>query len=285
MIRALNWTVTAALAVLPLGGAGAMAQAAGAAEAVNSASDPTYADLAMLADSAQLVAHVQISKLAQIEPERAPGVRPGWGRFYVEAKTRAVLAGRSGLGESVRYLVDLPLDARGKPPKVKKQAFLVFGRAVAGRPGELQLAAPDSQIAWTAVTEARARGIVAEMAAAGAPVRVTGIREAIFVPGNLRGEGETQIFFNTVNDSAAMITVTHRPDAKPVWGVTFSEVSEAGQAVPPRDTLAWYRLACGLPAFLPKAANLSQTAEDQRQAEIDYRMVMTQLGPCLRNRR
>ena len=254
------------------------------------ANQPSYADLAGLADSASLVARVEVRKLVRLEPERAPGVRPGWGRFFVEAKTKAVLAGQTGLTEAVRYLVDLPLDPAGKPPKLKKQQVLLFIRSLAVRPGELQLAAPDSQLLWSADTEARLRSVLVEMNRPGAPARVTGVREAIFVPGTLRGEGETQIFLNTSNDSAAMLTVARRPDAKPVWAATFSEVLDAGlmeggQGVPQRDTLAWFRLACSLPPVLPARANLSQTPADRLQAEADYRLVMTQLGPCLRNRR
>ena len=254
------------------------------------ANQPSYADLAGLADSAAVVARAEVRKLVQLESQRAPGVRPGWGRFFVEAKTKAVLAGHSGLTETVRYLVDLPLDQAGKPPKLKKQQVLLVVSALTGRPGELQLAAPDSQLLWSAETEARLRAILAELNRPGAPARVTGVREAIFVPGTLRGEGETQIFLNTANDSAAMITVMRRPDAKPVWAATFSEVLDAGlmeggQGVPAPGTLAWFRLACTLPPILPARANLSQTPADRAQAEADYRLVMTQLGPCQRNRR
>ena len=68
------------------------------------------------------------------------------------------------------------------------------------------------------------------------------------------------------------------------WGASFSEV--AGDSAPPRrETLAWYRLACFLPPVLPTAANLSESAEDRAQAEIDYRLVIAGLGPCPRTRR
>ena len=68
-----------------------------------------------VADGAALVVQVQPRKLAPIEPARTMGVRPGWGRFYVEARTLALLTGRSAIGEQLRYLVDLPLDPKGKP--------------------------------------------------------------------------------------------------------------------------------------------------------------------------
>lgn len=245
---------------------------------------PSYADLADLADSAPVILRAQIRKLSRVEPERSRGVRPGWARFYVEARTEALLTGASPQGEAVRYLADVPLDPKGKPPKLKKQSALLFARAVPGRPGELQLVAPDAQLAWNPATEATLRGILVELVAPGAPPRVTGVREAIHVPGNLAGEGETQFFLDTENQSAASITVQHRAGVAPAWGLSFSEVAAAIGDPPARDTLAWYRLACFLPNRLPASANLSESAASRAQAEGDYRTVLGQLGQCPRTR-
>ena len=245
---------------------------------------PRYADLADLADSAQLILRAEPRKLVRIEPERAPGVRPGWGRFYVEARVKALLAGNSVLGEAQRYLVDMPLDARGKPPLAKKQLVLLFARAVPGRAGELQLAMRDSQLPWDAASEARLRGVLAELRAPGAPGRVSGVREAIHVPGTLAGEGETQIFLATPDGAAASVSVRRSPGAPPVWGASFSEVADFGTP-PVRELLAWYRLACFLPPALPAGANLSESPEDRAQAELDYRLVIASLGACPRARR
>lgn len=247
------------------------------------ASQPSYADLADLADSAPSVLRAQIRKVSRVEPQRAPGVRPGWGRFYVEAKTEALLIG-AAQGSTLRYLVDVPLDARGKPPKLKKLSVLLFARAVPGRPGELQLIHPDAQLAWSPSTEARLRGVLAELVAADAPPRITGVREAIHVPGNLAGEGETQFFLDTSSQSAASITVQHRAGAAPAWGVSFSEVAAAIGSPPVRDTLGWYRLACFLPNRLTATANLSESASSRAQAEADYRTVLGELGQCPRTR-
>ncbi len=244
----------------------------------------SYADLADLAESAPLVARAQIRKLAQLEPERTNGVKPGWGRFYVEAKTAALLAGDGMLSESLRYLTDIPLDWRGRPPKLKKTQVLLFARAVPGKPGELQLIAPDAQIPWDQASENRLRAILTERLSPDAPARITGVREAIHVAGSLEGEGETQMFLGTGDGSAASITVTRLPDSAPAWGVSFSEVLEGGTP-PPRDTLRWYRLACFLPPALPPGVNLSDGAEAKAQAEADYRLVIEGLGPCGRTRR
>jgi hypothetical protein len=245
---------------------------------------PTYADLADLSDSSRLVIRAQVRKLAMVEPARARGVRPGWGRFYVEARTKALLSGSTPVGEALRYLVDLPLDARGKPPAIKKQQVLLFVREARGTLGELQLAAPDAQLAWNPEVERQVRGLLAELLAPEAPPTITGVREAIYVPGNLAGEGEAQFFLDTANQSAAAITVQHRPGSPPAWGVSFSEVAAALGSPPRPGTLAWYRLACFLPNALPRGANLSDTPTSRAQAEADYRTVLGELGSCPRNR-
>jgi hypothetical protein len=244
----------------------------------------SYADLADLADSAPLVLRAQIRKTVAVEAARAPGLRSGWIRFYVEARTQALLLGKAPLGEALRYLVDVPLDSRGKPPKLKKLSVFLFARTVAGHPGELQLTAQDAQLRWDAAVETRLRGVLAELLAPGAPRRVTSIREAIHVPGTLAGEGETQIFLSTPDDEPASITVHRRPGEAASWSASFSEVLDAGGGAAPRETLAWYRLACFLPGSLPAGSNLSDGAAAREQAERDYRLVMDQMGSCPRTR-
>lgn len=252
--------------------------------AVSTATAGNYADLADLADSAEMVLKAQVRKLSRVENERAGGLRPGWGRFYIQARTRALLIGQAPQGEALTYLVDLPLDTRGKPPAVKKKDVIVFARPVPGRPGELQLVAPDAQVLWNPAVEAQVRAILTELVAPDAPGRVTGVRELIHVPGNLAGEGETQIFLSTKQGAAASITVQSKPGAAPIWGASFSELLAQLGNPPRRDTLAWYRLACFLPAMPPAGANLSETPESKARAEADYRLVMAELGACERSR-
>lgn len=245
----------------------------------------SYSDLVDLADSSGLVLRAQVRKVSAIDPARAPGVRPGYGRFLVEARTQLQLFGSGAIGEALRYLADFRLDAKGKPPKLKKAIVMLFANPVPGRPGELKLVAPDAQIPWDPAAEGQTRAILTEMHGPGVPPRIKGVREAIYVPGTLAGEGETQMFLATHDDTAAAITVTHRPGGPPAWAVSFSEVTGAGTPPPPRGTIAWYRLACFLPAELSRAANLSDSRDDRLRAETDYRFVRRELGECGRLRK
>ena len=243
----------------------------------------TYADLADLADGTPLVVRAQPRKIALVDAARARGLRAGWGRFYVEARTEALISGNAPLGEALRYLVDLPLDAKGKPLAIKKKSVVVFARPVAGRPGELQLVAPDAQLLWDPALDARIKGVLRELFAPGAPQRISGVNEAVHVNGDLAGAGETQIFLVSGNGEPAAISVSRTPGSEPRWGVSFSELV-ASDSAPVRDSLAWYRLACFLPAVLPAAANQADTLSLRDAATLDYAYVRGQLGPCTRLR-
>lgn len=254
-------------------------------EAQSEASGLTYVDLVDLADSSQIVLIAQVKKIVRVEDKRAPGLTPGWGRFYITASTSALLSGESAIGESLAYLADLRLDDRGKPPKLKKVAVLLFARSVPGRPGEIQLIARDAQMLHDPTIEARTREVLTQLVATDQPPTITGVRELIHVPGNLAGEGETQIFLGTDDGSAASITVRRYPDGTTAWGASFSELLADIGHPPAPGTLAWFKLACSLPNALPRDANLSETPRARRQAEADYRLVLGELGPCLRNRK
>lgn len=246
---------------------------------------PTYADLAGLADQASLIVRAEVRKQAVVDDARAPGVQPGWVRLYVEVRTQALLFGNNAVGGSLRYLVDVPRDSKGKAPSLRKRSVILFAADPTGaKPGDLRLVTSDAQVDWTPEVEARLRGIIGELTSAGAPGRVTSVREAIHVPGTLSGEGETQLFLSMPDDSAASIIIQHKVGEPPRWSASFSEVLSSGEA-PPRDTLAWFRLACSLPATLPHRANLSEGSANAAMAERDYRMVMEQLGPCERTRK
>ena len=256
----------------------------GASSSTAAAPQLTYADLAGLAEAASVIARVRVADQATVEPERSRGLAPGMVRLYLEAETEAVLKAPAALGESLAYLVDVPLDAKGKAPKLKKQSFLVFARPVAGRPGQLQLVEPDAQIAADTSTDARLRAVIAELAASDAPPRIAGVRDAMSVAGNLAGESETQVFLETTQGTPVSLTVLRRPGQDPTWGVSWTELVDQAALAPQRGTLEWYRLACFLPRELPQSAFLQREQSARYQAQADYGYILSQLGECSRTR-
>ncbi|MDF8332887.1 hypothetical protein [Novosphingobium cyanobacteriorum] len=254
------------------------------AGAVAPAASPlTYADLVDLALPADFVAKVQVRKASRLKPADSPGIAPGRVRFYIEATTQALLIGPA-TGESVRFLADVPLDAKGKPPKLNKLPVLVLARTVPGKPADLALVAPDAMLPWSAELEQKLRAILTEMVQPDAPPHITALREALHVPGNLAGEGETQLFFATEGGKPVSLSIIRRPGMDTTWGVSFSEIVDQAARPPAPESLAWYRLACSLPATLPDRANISPSAQLRRVAAEDYAQVVRELGPCARTR-
>jgi hypothetical protein len=243
----------------------------------------TFADFAALAEQADVIAIVEVRDQAEVEPERAPGLATGQARLYIEGRTQALLAGRAALGESLAYLADVPRDAKGRAPKLRKQRFIVFADPVPGRPGTLSLVAPGAQVPATLETEQRARTVIAALAGSELPA-VTGIREAMSVPGNLAGESETQLFLETATGTPVSLTVIRRPGMEPQWGVSWSEIVDQAAKAPEPETVEWYRLACFLPAQLPPDAFLQDDRAARARAEADYAFILEQLGGCPRIR-
>ncbi|HEX8486012.1 hypothetical protein [Sphingomonas sp.] len=240
---------------------------------------PGYADLADMVLAAPVIADATVRSTARIKGAEAAGVAPGRQRVYVEADVTALVRGAGGTPPRIGYLVDLSPDADGRFAKLKKMRFLILARP-AGAPGQLQLVAPDAHIAWTPEADARVRAIAQAVVAPDAPPRVTGIGNAFHVPGALPGEGETQVFVATEGNVPMSLSILRRPGEQPRWAVALSEVVDEAAGPPARETLLWYRLACGLPAALPESATATLDAGDAEQARTDYAFVLEQLGPC-----
>ncbi len=244
----------------------------------------TYADTADLALGAPVTAHVTVRRARPLRAEQAIGVPPGHSRFLIDADLTALIRGEPGTPAQVRYLADFPNDARGRPLRPERGSqWLVFARAVQGRPGELQLVAADSAIPYDAATAQRVRDIVRAELEGDALPAVSAIGRAFHVPGALPNTGETQIFLQTARSQPISITVAREADSQPRWFVSLSEFVDAGASQPQPDSLLWYRLACFLPAQLP-AASFADAREHAQAIQRDYQFVRQGLGPCPRNR-
>jgi hypothetical protein len=137
---------------------------------------------------------------------------------------------------------------------------------------------------WTPELEARLRPILTELVNRDQPPVITGVRETMHVPGNLAGEGETQVFLTTPDGKPASLSVLRRPGEPTAWGVSFSEIVDQSAKPPQPETLAWYRLACALPPALPARSLIGGSAQDRQIATEDYAQVVRELGACTRNR-
>ncbi len=243
----------------------------------------TYADLADLAGISPIVADVTVVRATRLKPAQAPGLAPGFARFYVEGAVQALIRGAQGLPGQVSWLVDLPLDARNRVPKLARKTRLLLLATPGGRPGEIRLAAPYAQFAWTPELDVRLRGLLTAMTAADAPPRVTGIGNAFHVLGSLPGESETQIFLRTADNRPISLNILRRPGEQPRWAVALGEMVDEAAGPPAPDSLLWYRLACTLPPALPQTATVELSPADAAAATEDYRFVMAALGRCQRN--
>lgn len=249
------------------------------------AGNSSYADVADLVTISPLIVDAQIAKVTKVPPEQAVGVPANVQRLLVEANVLALLRGDGGFAGQARFLLDVPMDAKGKIPKLKKQRYFLLGSKVAGKPGTLKLARPDALIEWSTANDALVRAITKEAVMIDAPQPITGITSAFHNPGTVIGEGETQIFVEAKANQILSLSVFSRPGHAKRWVVSTGEVIDESATAPARGSLLWYRLACGLPRTLD--GKLVETAEQDNvaRAQADYHYVIESIGPCDRKRR
>lgn len=240
----------------------------------------SYVDLADLALTAPIVAGVSVVKSERLKGALAPGLAAGRARFLVQATTMILLRGVDGMPGTVSYIVDVPLDAGGRPPKLKKGRFILFADRVPGRPLELRLTSPYSQLDWTQTYESRLRAILTEAISPAAPPIVTGIGSAFHVPGAIPGESESQIFLTTRDNRPISLSILRRPAEQPQWAVALGEMVDDSARAPAKDSLLWYRLACFLPSRLPDTSVAALSEGDAAAVREDYGFVREQLGTC-----
>jgi len=243
---------------------------------------PPYAATADLVIDSPVILDARIRSSTRIRGAEAADVAPDRARFYVEADVLALIRADTAMPTRVGYIVDVPLDARGRVPRLNKRRVLAFARHVAGRPAMLQLSNLDGQRDWTAELDMMVRNIARDVVAADAPPAVTGLGNAFHVPGTLPGEGETQVFAQTDTGAPISLTILRRPGQQRRWAVALGEIVDDAAGPPARDTLLWYRLACGLPRTLPATSLDDSDPASASVAREDYAFVLAQLGPCRR---
>lgn len=242
-----------------------------------------YADLADLALAAPVTAHVKVKSAQRLSKELSVGVRPGFVRQLVTADVIALIKATEEVPKRLRYLVDLPIDSRGKTEKLTKTESLIF--AAGAGPATFRLVAPDAQIRWTPDNARIVRAILSEAAKADAPPVVKGVSSAFHSEGSIPGEGETQIFLTSPEEKPVSLTVQRRAGETPRWFVSQGEVVDEGTSQPKPNSLLWYRIACTLPPSVPIAAVDGQAPETVAKIEADYKLVLEGLGRCNRTRK
>ncbi|HEX8191494.1 MAG TPA: hypothetical protein VF552_01210 [Allosphingosinicella sp.] len=283
----MSFYIVTAAAALALGGSYATdsQQQPPPAAAAAAPAALTYADAADLAVSAPIAAHVRVLRASALRERDAPGATAGHRRFLVTAELVSLIRAPDALPARVSWLVDLPNDSRGRAARLPKRTeLIVVASPVAGRPGELRLAAPDAQLPYSAPLAERFRALHRELAGANPPPRITAIGRAFHVPGAIPGESETQIFLQTADQRPVSLSILRRPGEQPRWVVSLAEFVDENAAAPRPETLLWYRLACTLPRALPRQSLAAASGEEARAIEADYRLVLQGLGPCARSR-
>lgn len=245
----------------------------------------TFADMADLALAAPVAVHVRIVRASALRPRDAVGVVPGQRRFLVVGEVVSLIRAPEALPARVSWLVDLPDDSRGRAARLPKRSeLLLLAAPVPGRPGELRLVAPDSQLPYSAAAAERVRAILREVAGPNPPPRITAVGRAFHVPGAIPGESETQIFLQTAGERPVSLSILRRPGEQSRWAVALAEIVDENAAAPQRETLLWYRLACTLPRALPSQSLAQSSAEERTAITADYALVIEDLGPCARTR-
>jgi len=243
----------------------------------------TFVDLADLTLGSPVVLRATIAKADRLNRREAPDVAPGRVRMLVEAQVQNVLVAREVVPARISYLWEGPLDARGKPPRLKGQPVLLFLRRVPGREGQYQLASANGQRTWSERAEAAVRRVLTDMRSPELrDLRITGIGNAFHVRGSIPGESESQIFLTTASGRPVSLVVLARPGQAKSFSVALSDIIDDAASSVPRDTLMWYKLACTLPPAVPAAAVAELSGEDRAAVAADYRFVLDSLGPCAR---
>lgn len=244
----------------------------------------SYADIADLVVISPLIVDATVRNAQKVAPEQAIGVPANLQRMLIEADVLALIRGQGGVTPRVRFLLDVPKDAKGKVPKLKKQRLFLLGNTVNGRPGEIRLSRPNALVQWSAENDALVRAITKEAVELDAPPRIAGITSAFYSAGTVLGEGETQIFLKTAKEQPLSLSVLSRPGQEKRWAVSTAEVIDESATAPAKFTLLWYRLACDLPRVLSPEQVEAAESDNAARAQADYKFVLDSLGPCGRKR-
>jgi hypothetical protein len=239
---------------------------------------PAAASYTRLADyvlRSPVIVRATISKVQRLSSRNAPGLASGQARLLLTVTTEAALVAPGPVPAQMSWLLDVPLDARGRVPDLRGQRIMASLEEPDAQ-GRTRLTGPEAQLAWSEALEARLRQIATE-ARSGTVPEVTGVTNGFRVAGTLPGESESQFFLSTRDGKPLTLVMLERPGQVRSIAVASGDIiDESATSVKP-ETLLWYRLACGLPRELPRTAGGNDPALANAWIGI-----MTSLGPCER---
>ena len=260
---------------LTLAGSAAVVGSPIATLALPAGAEPAFVDIADLTIAAPVIVHATIARAERIADRDSPGLAPGHARLLVTAAVEAAIAAPGAVPAELRWLWDVPLDARGKLDKRKNTAVMAW-LAGPDPDGKTQLAGPDAQQPWSPELDSLVRRLAAEAKSGTVPI-ITGVTNGFRADGTVAGESESQFFLSAADGGGVVMVVTTRPGLQRRVAVSRGDViDESASAVKP-ETLLWYRLACQLPSTLPATAG-----GNDPELAADWQAALASLGPCRR---
>jgi hypothetical protein len=238
-----------------------------------------YADVADLVTISPLVVDATVTKVTKVPPAQTIGVPADIRRVVADATVNALVRGQQGIVPRIRFLFDLRKNSAGEFPDIKKLRFF-FMANYTGTPGTIKLVTPKAFLQYSPENDATVRRVTREAVMLDAPRRLTGIASAFYTAGTVIGEGQSQIFLDTEGNQPMSITVNSRADSGKSWSVSTSELVGESASVPQKQTLLWYRLACGLPRSMPDDVIAGSEADTVSALKDDYAFVLAKLGSC-----
>ena len=240
----------------------------------------SYADVADMVTLSDLVIVARIKKLKGVRSESGKATEKEKRYLLANARVDSLIRGDKGVPPIVDFLAVQNDGTDGSPFRLRKgEKVIIFARN-GSKPGEVQLVSRYSVMPMTEELDIMSRAIATEAARVGAPPRILSVGDAFHIAGTIAGEGETQIFLKTETGAPVSLSIIHRPGQPARWGVSLGEIIDDTAVPPKRNTLLWYRLACGLPDSLPYAATADLAPSDAKAAARDYGFVLESLGSC-----
>ena len=240
-----------------------------------------YADIADLAIARADGDRRNRPRRGKIKGPDAADVAPGYVRLYVTVDVIALIRGARRGAAAHRLSLRCQAGFARQPAQAEEAA------RAAVRAARSPTAADQVQL----ISQRRATDLEPRdrsddapnreptIVAADLPPAITGIANAFHAAGTLPGEGETQIFLKTSGHPISL-SIIRKQDQPPVWTVSLSEVVEDALPPPQRDTFLWYRLACGLPADLPRTCSPGSIRPTRPRFATIMRWCRTGLGAC-----